>query len=88
MIIYAMIYDTIIYDYICNDILFDIKKSHTRDGLFKCLVKKFTEKRCVASCTKNGDMSTLIEKGGQQRRGDGNSLNCCPPIFWLKIGKY
>ena len=45
MIIYAMVYDTIIYDYICNDISFD-KKNHTERGFFSIpLLKKFTEKR-------------------------------------------
>ena len=45
MMIYAMIYDIIIYDDICNDISFDIKNLTQGGGLFSSLVKKFTEKR-------------------------------------------
>ena len=45
MMIYAMIYDIIIYDDICNDISFDTKNLTQGGQSFKCLVKKFTERR-------------------------------------------
>ena len=37
--IYAMIYDIIIYDDICNDIWFDNKKAHTGGGFLSALLK-------------------------------------------------
>ena len=39
MMIYAMIYDIIIYDDICNDISFDIKNLTQGGGSFQVLLK-------------------------------------------------
>ena len=56
MMIYAMIYDIIIYDDICNDILFDIKNLTLEEAFSSALLKNSRRE----SCTKNGDMSTLF----------------------------